>query len=604
MDLLAPDSDSSDNESDKESQNVAVKLKPIDRMALNSAPIVTMTHRSTASAIKVVTLAGAGRNGDEVLMNNPRNSILCQPMQGPASMDPSVVSKEIQTHTPQREIGFDRATFDEQRTSFQRTGTAVAPEGQEIFRTTYGYHTNRLEKFAAEDVVRRKRPRPNPKQKQTEDDLVQGSDDEMVYGIWAPPGREEQWNADNQLSDVQKFGEDSLHPEQKAERDYLKERARIKGKIEERKDDTPVFERMLERKMAHLLPPKAATEPKEASTTFHGDEEFDYKGRSWIAPPAGLGATDVDVDHHKCFVPKKCVFRFTGHTKGVHRIRLFPRTGHLILSAGLDNTCKVWSVADKKLMRTYDGHWAAVRDAQFNASGSKFVSASFDRYLRLWDTESGKVLNTFSNKKVPYVVKFYPHDDNLFVVGCSDNKIVTYDATTGEITQEYNHHLAAVNAILFVEDNGTKMVTSSDDKKILVWEWDIGVPIKYISDPALYAMPCLVMHPALQFFVGQSLDNSITVFQAGRKFALQRKKRYGGHNVAGYACEMDFSTDGQFMVSGDGTGNLFFWDWKKHKILQKYRAHSSGPAICCAWHPLEKSTLFTCGWDGVIKMWH
>jgi len=254
-------------------------------------------------------------------------------------------------------------------------------------------------------------------------------------------------------------------------------------------------------------------------------------------------------------------------------------------------------------MRTYVGHSAAVRDVQFNHDGSRFVSASFDRYLRLWDTETGEALQTLTNRKVPYVVKFYPLDDNLFVVGCSDSKIVTYDSTTGEITQEYNHHLAPVNAIVFTEDHGIKMVTSSDDKKILVWEWDIGVPVKYISDPTMHSMPCMTIHPSYQFFCGQSLDNHIAVFQATNRFALQRKKKFTGHTVAGYACEMAISPDGQYLASGDGNGRLFFWDWKKTKMLQKYRAHDNGPSICVAWHPLEPSVVFTCGWDGVIKMW-
>jgi pre-mRNA-processing factor 17 len=364
----------------------------------------------------------------------------------------------------------------------------------------------------------------------------------------------------------------------------------------------------MERKMSHLLPPKMDEEPSEPSTTFHGKEETNYKGLSWMAPPAGMAslvASDepLEMDHHKCFVPKKCVYRFTGHNKGVHRIRLFPKTGHLLLSGGLDGKCKVWSVSDRQVMRTYDGHKAGVRDVQFNHDGSRFVSASFDRFLRLWDTESGTVLQTFTNKKVPYCVVFYPHDDNFFVVGCSDNKIVTYDATSGKITQEYNHHLAPVNSIVFVEDNGTKMVTSSDDKKILVWEWDIGVPIKYVSDPTMHSMPCLVMHPSLNYIAAQSLDNTICVFQAGNRFSFQKKKKFSGHQVAGYACEPAISPDGQFIVSGDGKGKLVFWEWKRSKVLQKYRAHDSGPAIACVWHPLEPSTVFSCGWDGIIKMW-
>eukprot|EP00804_Cyclotella_cryptica_P003454 CCRYP_002098-RA/>CCRYP_002098-RA protein AED:0.35 eAED:0.35 QI:0/-1/0/1/-1/0/1/0/360 len=359
--------------------------------------------------------------------------------------------------------------------------------------------------------------------------------------------------------------------------------------------------------MAHLLPPRLEGENPEAvepTTTFHHGEEVDYRGRSWIDPPSGVKGVDpFDTEDHACYVPKKCVFRFTGHSKGVHRIRLFPRTGHLLLSAGLDGSCKVWSVHQRQVMRTYTGHSSAVRDVQFNNDGTKFVSASFDRYLRLWDTESGKVLGTYTNRRVPYVVKFYPHDDNIFVVGCSDNKIVAYDSTTGEITQEYDHHLAPVNTITFVEDNGTKMVTSSDDKKVLVWEWDIGVPIKYISDPTMHSMPVITMHPSEKYLVCQSLDNKILVYQAGERYSLQRKKKMEGHNTAGYACDITVSPDGRFVCSGDADGKICFWDFKKTRMLQKYHAHDKGPSIGAVWHPVEPSTVFTCGWDGVIKMW-
>ena len=608
MDLLPHSDDDDDDASPSEEGTTAqpqAVAPPADRRYLKAAPAVSLTAGRSTALVAAAPVDNSRLRGEQsLLLNNPTKAVLNQPLQGPSQEDPT---SKIKLTKPEADVAFDASTFETQRTAFQRTGRALAPtaEGATVLRTTLGYNPKRLELMAAQEESRRKRLRPSTSKKEDEP-LVQGSDDEAEFGVWAPPSKEERWRQDNELSDIQKVGVEGLAPEQLAEREYQQEKARQKGIAEDKKEEMSAFERLLERKMAHLLPPKNDEEAMEPTTTFHGEEEFDYKGRSWTAPPAGLGnaaLTDVDVDHHKCFVPKKCVHRFTGHNKGVHRIRLFPRTGHLILSAGLDGKCKVWSVDQKKVMRTYVGHTAAVRDVQFNHDGTKFVSASFDRYLRLWNTETGEVLQTFSNKKVPYVVKFYPHDDNLFVVGCSDNKIVTYDATTAEITQEYNHHLAPVNAIIFVEDNGTKMVTSSDDKKILVWEWDIGVPVKYISDPSMHSMPCLVMHPSQTAFVGQSLDNTIAVFLAGGRFSLQKKKKFSGHVVSGYACEMAFSTDGQYLVSGDGTGSLFIWDWKKHKILQKYRAHTSGPAICCAWHPLEPSTLFTCGWDGVIKMW-
>lgn len=601
------------NSSSIEEDAVFIRKPPL-RGICNPAPLVSLTAGRTSNALTVSgqlddsAAANKRKQGELILMNNPTKAVMYQPVQGPQCLDPSSRNSiKNAAGEMQANVAFDEMAFAEQRAAFQRSGQALAPtdEGNIVLRTTLGYDRARLEKFTAVEEERRKRPRPNPREKQI---LVQGSDDEAEYGVWGPPTQEERWQAENSLSDLAKGGIDGLAPEQLAERAYLQERDRQRGIEDENKEEESAFDRLIERKMAHLLPPKISTDtPMDSTTTFHGKEEFDYKGLSWISPPAGLGALVADgqleIDHHRCFVPKKCVHRFTGHNKGVHRIRLFPQTGHLILSAGLDGKCKVWSVEQKQVMRTYIGHSAAVRDVQFNHDGTRFISASFDRYLRLWDTESGKVLQTFTNRKVPYVVQFYPHDDNLFVVGCSDNKIVTYDATTAEVTQEYNHHLAPVNSILFVEDHGTKMVTTSDDKKVLVWEWDIGVPIKYISDPSMQSIPSTTLHPSHQYFCGQSLDNTIVVFQANNRFALQRKKKFSGHVVSGYACEIAFSPDGQFLVSGDGNGSVFVWDWKKHKILQKFRAHSSGPAICCVWHPLEPTTLFTCGWDGLIKMW-
>lgn len=641
MDLLngyASNEDNDDQENNVDEENDPTRQQQQQKQPqVETLPVqqrVQRPDRRFLQAAPAISVMAKRKHGLELIVRRPTTTTdlattttttineddFLEPIQGPAEMDPHDAKNKAGGGKTQGNFQIDVTHFHKQRNEFQRSGKAAAPDNsnQTVFRTTLGYTSHRLREFEKLHDERSKRPKfennNNNSSSSKKEPLVYGSDDEAEYGIWAPPSQEERWHQENALSDIQKGGLESLAPEQLAEREYIKERNRVMGIVQEEKEAQQGWEQHMERKMSHLLPPKMDEEAMEATTTFHGTEETNYKGDSWMAPPAGMGSLlapggsgsnsePLEMDHHKCYVPKKCVHRFTGHNKGVHRIRLFPKTGHLLLSAGLDGKCKVWSIPQKQVMRTYHGHAAAVRDVQFNHTGTKFVSASFDRFLRLWDTESGKVLNTFGNKKVPYCIEFYPHDDNFFVVGCSDNKIVTYDATTAEITQEYNHHLAPVNSIVFVESEGTKMVSSSDDKKILVWEWDIGVPIKYISDPSMHSMPCLVMHPSQQFFVAQSLDNTLCVFQAGNRFAMQKKKKFSGHQIAGYACEPAISPDGQFLACGDGKGKLFFWDWKRSKVLQKYRAHDSGPAIACVWHPLEPSVMFTCGWDGVIKMW-
>ncbi|KAG2256785.1 hypothetical protein Bca52824_076079 [Brassica carinata] len=100
-------------------------------------------------------------------------------------------------------------------------------------------------------------------------------------------------------------------------------------------------------------------------------------------------------------------------------------------------------------------------------------------------------------ERVPYVVKLNPDDDkqNVLLAGMSDKKIVQCDVNTWEITQEYDQHLGAVNTVTFVDNNNRRIVTSSDDKSLRVWEFGIPVVIKYISELHMHSMPAISVHP-------------------------------------------------------------------------------------------------------------
>ncbi len=48
--------------------------------------------------------------------------------------------------------------------------------------------------------------------------------------------------------------------------------------------------------------------------------------------------------------------------------------------------------------------------------------------------------------------------------------IVQFDIRSGNIVQEYDRHLGAINTVTFVDKN-RRIVSTSDDKSIRVWEW-------------------------------------------------------------------------------------------------------------------------------------
>ncbi|KAJ1930506.1 hypothetical protein IWQ60_000202 [Tieghemiomyces parasiticus] len=347
-------------------------------------------------------------------------------------------------------------------------------------------------------------------------------------------------------------------------------------------------------------------QPGEETSVFHGKEERDYQGRTYIHVP-------TDLDHLKltgppgeqvCYVPKRLVHTWSGHGKGVSAIRFFPNSGHLLLSSSMDGRVKLWDVYhQRRCLRTFVGHNKAVRDITFSNDGRRFLSAGYDRYIKLWDTETGQCLSSFAVGAVPYCVTFHPDDDkqNVFLAGCSNKKIMQYDTDTGAAVQEYNQHVDAVNTVTFV-DQGRRFVSTSDDKSMRVWEYGIPIVIKLLAEPDMHSLPAVTLSPNHKHLACQSLDNRIVIFQAGEKVRLNPKKSFTGHLVAGYACQPNFSPDGRFVLSGDAEGYLWFWQWKSGRRIEKIKAHDD-VVIGCAWHPQETSKVATCSWDGLIKYW-
>ncbi|EAW48319.1 cell division cycle 40 homolog (yeast), isoform CRA_a [Homo sapiens] len=131
---------------------------------------------------------------------------------------------------------------------------------------------------------------------------------------------------------------------------------------------------------------------------------------------------------------------------------------------------------------------------------------------------------------------------------------------------------------------------------------DIPVDFKYIAEPSMHSMPAVTLSPNGKWLACQSMDNQILIFGAQNRFRLNKKKIFKGHMVAGYACQVDFSPDMSYVISGDGNGKLNIWDWKTTKLYSRFKAHDK-VCIGAVWHPHETSKVITCGWDGLIKLW-
>ncbi|KAL8168954.1 UNVERIFIED_CONTAM: hypothetical protein K2H54_026604 [Gekko kuhli] len=122
------------------------------------------------------------------------------------------------------------------------------------------------------------------------------------------------------------------------------------------------------------------------------------------------------------------------------------------------------------------------------------------------------------------------------------------------------------------------------------------------TDAERYTCPCLTPHPKDSVFVAQTNGNYMALFSSLRPYRINKKKRYEGHKVEGFAVGCEFSPDGTLLVTGSSEGKVFFYSYRTARIARTLSAHGSA-CVNATFHPVLPSLLATCGWDGEIKIW-
>ncbi|EPZ35196.1 WD40 repeat-like protein [Rozella allomycis CSF55] len=560
--------------SDEEQNTKVNKSITLIKSKVNIAPNVHIDNALTETIFP-------DRTATHIEHNVPYNALYKKPL-GPANPNTGE-AESIKNHLTGHIDTFTMKDYDfeTQRLTYEAKGYALNPNNayaneSVVDTTTYVGDVEKAIASKGNFVNNPKTGTNTLKRKQTTKDL---SDVDNWQGPWA--GFEEDTN-------------DRAH-----------------GYNEEEKEE---FQRLTQKygfRNVKKVEAEAESLPGKEYSIFHGTFHINLivgkgeKEEKYLKVP-----TDIDVHlngqpgQEQCAMPKKVIYTYMGHTKGVNQVRFFPKSGHILLSAGLDGRVKLWDVYhERKCLRTFIGHGKSVRDAAFTFDGKKILSASFDKYLKVWDTEVGKCLGQFSVDESVNCVKPFPTGDKgHLVLAGHGKKIMLWDLRTLRAAQEYDQHIAAVNSLAYIDEN-KRFVSVSDDKSIRVWEFDVPLCVKQIADSKMQVMPSVATHPSDDYFLVQSQDSQILPYTArGESFRVNRKKKLVGHYIAGYATQLNTSYDGKFVASGDAEGNLNIWDWSSGRLMSKIKGHEKA-SMSLDWHPQEPSKVATCSWDNTIKLW-
>ncbi|KMZ62801.1 hypothetical protein ZOSMA_442G00030 [Zostera marina] len=275
------------------------------------------------------------------------------------------------------------------------------------------------------------------------------------------------------------------------------------------------------------------------------------------------------------------------NNKAVNSLQWSQNHGHLLASAGMDGTVRVWNVWSKeqKLARIFNNHGAAVKDLRW----------------------SPREIQQFTEDHVVETIRFHPKNPDLFLSCSSNGSLKLWDIRSRNVVKEYFRNLGPILDIEFSSD-ARHFISSSDisrsnvsENAIIVWDFERQVPLSNQVYTEAYTCPCIRYHPHNATFIAQSNGNYIAIFSSRAPFKLDRYKRYANHSVSGFPIKCNFSQDGNEIVSGSADGYIYFYNHKSSQLLRKIKAFQE-PCVDVVFHPQIPNVIASCSWNGEISI--
>ncbi|XP_029134934.2 WD repeat-containing protein 25 [Labrus bergylta] len=311
-------------------------------------------------------------------------------------------------------------------------------------------------------------------------------------------------------------------------------------------------------------------------------------------------------------IPRRLLMNLGGHQGPVNTVQWcpVPRISHLLLSASMDKTYKVWDAAESgRCLRVYSCHSGAVRDACWTPCGRHLLTGSFDNTAVITDVETGQPVVKLDNQFKVMCVVLHPSNPEVFLCGGYSSVVKAWDSRCRKVVNVYKAGIQQTLDILFLR-GGVDFITSSDcvsrdsaDRTLIAWDFQTTARLSNQIYHERFTCPSLALHPLEESFVAQTNGDYMAVFSSQQPYRMNKRRRYEGHKVEGYAVQCEFSLDGAILASGSSTGSAHFYDYHNARMLHTLPAHSQ-PCLRVAQHPVLPATAATCDWAGEIKVWH
>lgn len=284
----------------------------------------------------------------------------------------------------------------------------------------------------------------------------------------------------------------------------------------------------------------------------------------------------------------------SGHSGQVSSVAL-SLDGRLGISAGEDQTIRLWNTETQQCLRVLEGHQDWVRSIALSLDSRYLLSGSWDMTAKVWNVSSGKTVLEYP-EKIRSLTKVRLHPSaKMALLANASGMVFGWNVLENRLLGQWNLHKGNVNSLSFNRD-GRYFVSAGDDATIRLCETSSGRPVRTWSrgkSPIIAAR----FSPDGHRLYWASKDGIIEVWNILQD---HKERSFSGHLAE--LLSMELLIDGRFLLTTSKDKTIKVWNVQDGLLQQTLSGHSAG--VTSVFANVSGLRLLSGSDDGPLCVWN
>lgn len=181
------------------------------------------------------------------------------------------------------------------------------------------------------------------------------------------------------------------------------------------------------------------------------------------------------------------------HSDTIFSVRFSP-DGTRLATAGADKFVRVLTIADGKLVRSFEGHTHHVLAVDWKNDGKQLASSGADKVVKFWEVETGDQLRTSQEAGGEIASLRWVPGKNEVLGASGDRTVRSWNPENGQVQRNYGGPNDFMYSVACNAD-GLRLSGGGEEGIVYVWRGDNGQLLRQIAPPPDPKDPSLLLEP-------------------------------------------------------------------------------------------------------------